>query len=256
MPAQFRVALIGDYDPSSKAHQAIPVALKLSADTGHSAEGVWVHTQLISNAEVQLRNFDGVWCVPGSPYANTEGALEAIRFARESGLPFLGTCGGFQHALLEYARNVCNVRGAGHAETHPGASILLISQLACPLVEQSEEIELHGGLVQKAYGVARITESYHCSYGLNREYEALLFKNDLRPTAHNRSGEVRAVELSGHPFFVATLFQHERRALRAETPPLVRAFVASLSRQIKIKPREEKRHERGAALVESKSSGS
>jgi len=243
MSAQFRVALIGDYDPSVIAHQAIPVALKLSAETGRSAEGVWVHTQSISNAEVQLRDFDGVWCVPASPYANTEGVLEAIRFARESELPFLGTCGGFQHALLEYGRNVCNLRAPGHAETHPGASVLLISRLTCPLVEKSEEIELHGGLVQKAYGVSRIRESYHCSYGLNREYEALLFKNDLSATARNVSGEVRAIELSGHSFFVATLFQHERRALRAEPPPLVRAFVASLSRQFKIKPKEERPHE-------------
>jgi len=70
---------------------------------------------------------------------------------------------------------------------------------------------------------------HHCSYGLNREYEAVLFRNGLRPTAHDLSGEVRAVELSSHPFFVATLFQHERKALRGEIPPLVKAFVAALS---------------------------
>jgi CTP synthase (UTP-ammonia lyase) len=229
MATQFRVALIGDYNPSVIAHQAIPEALRLSADTGHSAEGVWIHTGSISDAKVQLGDFDGVWCVPASPYASMEGALEAIRFARESGRPFLGTCGGFQHALIEYARNVCNLRTADHSETNPHASVLLISPLTCPLVEQSEEIELHGGLVQKAYGVSRITESYHCSYGLNREYEAALFTNGLTSTAHNLSGEVRAVELSEHPFFVATLFQHERRALCGETPPLVKAFVTSLS---------------------------
>lgn len=96
-------------------------------------------------------------------------------------------------------------------------------------MEQSEEIEVHGGLLQKAYGISRISESYHCSYGLNREYEAALFSKGLTSTAHNLSGEVRAVELSEHPFFVVTLFQHERRALRGEIPPLVKAFVKSLS---------------------------
>jgi CTP synthase (UTP-ammonia lyase) len=226
---KFRVALIGDFNPSVIAHQAIPEALKLSADKNHLVEGVWVHTKSIANAEVQLRDFDGIWCVPDSPYANMDGALEAIRFARESGRPFLGTCGGFQHALLEYARNVCNLRTADHAETNPSASVLLISPLACPLVERSEEIELHDGLVRRAYGVSRITEAYHCSYGLNRQYEDVLFSSHLRPTAHDLSGEVRAVELSSHPFFVATLFQHERRALRSEVPPLVKAFVASFS---------------------------
>jgi len=57
------------------------------------------------------------------------------------------------------------------------------------------------------HGKPRITEGYHCNYGLNREYEALLFSGSLRPTAHDLSGEVRGVELSGHPFFVAVLFQ-------------------------------------------------
>lgn len=229
MATQSRVALIGDFNPSAIAHQAIPGALRLSAYTGHVVEAVWIHTASISNVQVQLREFDGVWCAPDSPYTNMEGVLEAIRFARESGRPFLGTCGGFQHALIEYARNVCNMRTADHAETNPHASVLLIATLACSLVEQSEEIELHGGLVQKAYGVSRITEGYHCNYGLNREYEADLFRNGLTPTAHNLSGEVRGVELSAHPFFVATLFQHERRALCAEIPPLVKAFVTCLS---------------------------
>ena len=230
--AQFRVALIGDYDKSVIAHQAIPEALRLAAPAEHSIDAVWIHTASIHNAAADLAGFDGIWCVPASPYASMEGALDAIRYARESKLPFLGTCGGFQHAVIEYARNVCGLRDAGHAETHPTAPVLVVSSLSCPLVEQSEQIVLQdGGKIKSAYGVERITEGYHCSYGLNRKYETLLFQNGLRPTAHSLSGEVRAVELSSHPFFVATLFQHERRALRGEIPPLVSAFVASFSRQ-------------------------
>ena len=230
MANKFRVALIGDFNPSVIAHQAIPEALRLSGGSGHSVEGAWLHTESISNAPAQLRDFDGIWCVPASPYVSMDGALEAIQFARESGRPFLGTCGGFQHALLEYARDVCNLQAADHAETNPDAEVLLISPLACPLVERSEEIELQDGLVRKAYGQSRITEEYHCSFGFNRQYEDVLFRNGLRSTAHNRQGEVRAVELSSHPFFVATMFQHERRALRGEAPPLVTAFVASFAR--------------------------
>jgi len=79
---------------------------------------------------------------PASPYTSMEGALDAIRYARESRRPFLGTCGGFQHAVIEYARNVCGLRDASHAETHPTAPILVVSPLSCPLVEQSEEIVL------------------------------------------------------------------------------------------------------------------
>lgn len=228
---QFRVALVGDYDQSVIAHQAIPEALRLAARTEQSIESVWIHTASIRDPAADLAGFDGIWCVPASPYASMEGALDAIRYARESRRPFLGTCGGFQHAVIEYARNVCGLRDVGHAETHPTAPALVVSRLSCPLVEQSEEIVLEdGGKLKSAYGVERITEAYHCSYGLNREYEALLFRNGLRPTAHSLPGEVRAIELSSHPFFVATLFQHERRALRGEIPPLVSAFVASFPR--------------------------
>jgi CTP synthase (UTP-ammonia lyase) len=225
----FRVALVGDHDKSVIAHQAIPEALRLAARPEQSIECVWVQTASIRDAAADLAGFNGIWCIPASPYASMEGALGAIRSARESGRPFLGTCGGFQHALIEYARNVCGLRDASHAETHPTAPVLVVSLLSCPLVEQSEEIVLQdGGKLRCAYRVERITEVYHCSYGLNREYETLLFQNGLRPTAHSLHGEIRAVELSSHPFFVATLFQHERRALRGEIPPLVSAFVASL----------------------------
>jgi len=225
---QFRVALVGDYNQSVIAHQAIPEALRLAARPEQSIESVWIHTASIRDAAADLAGFDGIWCVPASPYASMEGALDAIRYARESRRPFLGTCGGFQHAVIEYARNVCGLRDVGHAETHPTAPVLVASRLSCPLVEQSEDIVLQdGGKLKSAYGAERIAEEYHCSFGLNREYEALLFRNGLRPTARSLSGEVRAVELSSHPFFVATLFQHERRALRGEIPPLVSAFVDS-----------------------------
>src|SRR5215469_803912 len=126
-----RIALIGDYNSKVIAHQAIPEALRLSGETiGRPVEGVWTHTSSLVNPRVQLQEFDGIWCVPASPYANTEGALEAIRFARESGRPFLGTCGGFQHALIEYARNVCGLRNAEHAENNPAASFHLITPLS------------------------------------------------------------------------------------------------------------------------------
>jgi CTP synthase (UTP-ammonia lyase) len=226
-----RVALVGDFNPSVVAHQAIPKALELAgAQYRVEVEPTWFHTGSISGAEVRLAGFDGIWCVPASPYANTTGALAAIRYARERGRPFLGTCGGFQHALIEYARNVCSMPGAEHAEIDPGAALQLISPLTCSLVERSEEILLaEGGLLRRAYGLPRITEGYHCSYGLNCEYESRLFRDGLQANAHGVNGEVRGVELAGHPFYVGALFQPERRALRGEVPQLVAAFVAAMA---------------------------
>ena len=226
-----RVALVGDFDPTVVAHQAIPKALNLAGTQhGVEVEPVWAHTSAITRVDAQFESFDGIWCVPASPYANTLGALAAIRYAREGGRPFLGTCGGFQHALLEYARNVCGMPEAEHAETDPDAPLRLIAPLACSLVERSDEILLaEGGQFRRAYGRERITEGYHCSYGLNREYESRIFRDGLQATAHDRNGEVRGVELAGHPFFVAALFQPERRALTGEVPPLVAAFVAAMA---------------------------
>ena len=91
---------------------------------------------------MMLAAFDGVWCVPASPYANTEGALNAIRVAREHRIPFLGTCGGFQHAVIEYARNVLGWTAADHAEVNPQAALALIAPLSCSLVEKTGEIRL------------------------------------------------------------------------------------------------------------------
>ncbi len=224
-----RVALVGDYDPAVTAHQAIPEALRLSGDRlGATVEPVWTHTATLGPDLAPLAGCAGVWCVPASPYANPGGALAAIRFAREGGRPFLGTCGGFQHALLEYARNVLGRPEADHAETAPGAALPLVARLSCPLVERRGTVLLaEGSRLQAVYGAGRAEEGYHCNYGLNPEYEPLFRGQALRVAARDEAGEVRAVELSGHPFFIATLFQPERAALRGECHPLITAFVAA-----------------------------
>lgn len=81
-----------------------------------------------------LQNFDAIWVVPGSPYRYDDGAFMAIRHARENDVPFLGSCGGFQYAIVEYARNVMGWHDAGHAETDSGGR-LVIAPLSCSLVE-------------------------------------------------------------------------------------------------------------------------
>ena len=222
----FKVALVGDYNEAVQAHGAIPVAVRLVGNV----EGVWVPTETIRNANVDLQPYDAIWVVPASPYKSMTGALDAIRFARESGRPFLGTCGGFQHAVIEYARNVLHWTDADHAETNPGSNALVIAPLACSLVEKQGAIHLApDSRLAAAYGELNIEEGYHCSYGLNPAVQSRLFAHTLKATAHDQAGEVRAIELSGHPFFVATLFQPERRALQGQVPPLVRSFCEAIS---------------------------
>ena len=161
-----------------------------------------------------------------------QGVLDAIQFAREQQIPFLGTCAGFQHALIEYARNVLGARDAEHAESNPEALKPLISKLSCSLVEVESKIVLvPDSMLHKSYGTQTITEGYHCNYGPSKECEALLFNGKFRVAARDTAGEVRGGELQGHPFFVGTLFQPERRALKGEIPPIVREFVRAMAAQ-------------------------
>lgn len=230
MSLQYSVALVGEYDSTVPAHQAIPKALDL-ASAHHRVEVVqkWISTAQIQRPEVDLAAFQGIWCVPASPYKNMQGALEAIRYARERQLPFLGTCGGFQHMLMEYAQNVLGLQNIEHAEMNPGALQPLITLLTCSLVEKQAELILEpGSVLQRSYGTASILEGFRCNYGPNPLYEKMLFAKDLRVTARDAAGEVRGAELRGHPFFAGTLFQPERRALKGELPPPVRDFVGAI----------------------------
>lgn len=225
------IALVGDHDPHITAHRAIPIALELAGgQTGHDIRVQWLATPLIVDNAV-LEDFDGIWCVPGSPYQNEAGALQAIRFAREQRRPFLGTCGGFQHAVLEFARNVMGWADAAHGETDPEAERALLTPLSCALVETIDSLQLEAdSLVAKAYGRLMVFEGYHCRFGVNPDFEEDLLKQRLHPVARDSAGGLRAVELRDHPFFVATLFQPERAALEGRVPPLVSAFVEACAR--------------------------
>jgi CTP synthase (UTP-ammonia lyase) len=88
-----RIGLIGDFHSTYQAHQAIPRAVALAAsDLGCHAEVTWLPTvRVAEEGEAALADFDGLWCVPGSPYESMDGALRGIRFARERGKPFVGT---------------------------------------------------------------------------------------------------------------------------------------------------------------------
>ncbi|CAI8779707.1 CTP synthase [Pseudomonas serboccidentalis] len=227
-----RIALIGDYDPQVTAHQAIPVALGMIAEhSGRDVQFQWLPTEKI-HVDTPLQDFDGFWCVPASPYKSEAGALRAIRFAREQQRPFLGTCGGFQHAVLEFSRNVLGWADAEHGETSPDSQRAVLTPLTCSLVEAVDSIHLvAGSLIAKAYETSEIHEGYRCRFGVNPQFERELLTHRLHAVGHDSAGDLRAIELNDHVFFVATLFQPERAALNGQVPPLVRAFVEACAEQ-------------------------
>jgi CTP synthase (UTP-ammonia lyase) len=228
MTTTVEIGLIGDEDANIRAHVALPRALALAG----SAAGVTVRASWLPTdgpdvaAPARLARFAGLWCVPGSPYRSFDGALAAIGFARTARRPFLGSCGGFQHALIEYARAELGLGDADHLESRPDAATPLIAPLACSLVGTTAAIDLRpGSRIAAAYGATQVVEGFYCRYGLNPAYSARLASGPLHISGVDANGEVRAVERDDQTFFIATLFQPELSAFSERAHPLVIAFV-------------------------------
>ena len=229
MTRTITVGIIGDYNPDYRSHIATVESLKHAADSLSAAvDFKWLPTESLEDESGRntLKQFDALWCSPGSPYRSMNGALNGIRFARETGWPFIGTCGGFQHALIEYARNVLDIEDAEHEETAPGAPTLFISKLACSLAGKTQTIEIMpDSLAHRAYGTKEVSEQFFCSYGLNGTFRSELSRGNLKVTGVDSEGQVRIVELSGHPFFVATLFVPQAASQPNAPHPLIVSFI-------------------------------
>lgn len=222
------IALLGEFNPTYKTHIATNAAIEHSrAALGVDVEGIWVATQDI---DIPLpSHFSGIWVAPGSPYRNMHKTLQAIQYAREQHVPCLGTCGGFQHMVLEYARNTLHFQDAQHAEYDPYASNLFISKLACSLVGREMKLDfVEGSMVAQIYGSLSAIEEYYCNFGVNPDKLGLLKGGPLRITGSDAEGEVRVIELPGHPFFVGTLFVPQARSTPDQPHPLVNAFLRSV----------------------------
>jgi CTP synthase (UTP-ammonia lyase) len=224
------IGVVGDYQHHNETHRAIGAAADHAARVrGWRAEVTWITTPRVEGAAEQtLAGFDALWIAPGSPYQSMRGALEAIAYARTREVPLLGTCAGFQHVVLEFARNVAGIPDAEHAEYDPGASRLLVNALACSLAGQVMDVTvLEGSLARRAYGAGSAIERYYCNFGLNPEYTDVLTSNGLLVSGVDQDGEVRIVELPSHRFFVATLFVPQTSSAPGAPHPLVTALLAA-----------------------------
>ncbi|MFG2821406.1 hypothetical protein ACGFX4_18505 [Kitasatospora sp. NPDC048365] len=223
-----RLALVGDRSPAVRSHARIPGLLDALAEREQLVlDAYWIPTE-DAGAPGTLSGFDAVWLLPGSPYRSEAGAIAAVRAAREGRIPFLGTCAGFQHAILEYARTVCGLADAGHAENDPAAPDPVIVPLACSLVGHEGAVTVTpGSLAAAVLGAERTVERYHCSYGLDPAHLGVLAAHGLRFTGADDTGDVRIAELPGHPFFLATLFQPELAGDGTRAHPIVRALAAA-----------------------------
>jgi CTP synthase (UTP-ammonia lyase) len=151
MADRLNVAVIGDFDGSYAPHAATNAALSHSAGMlGVEASVAWLATETLETDLGRVTAADVLWCAPGSPYRSLAGALAALRFGRENAVPTLGTCGGCQHIILEYARNVLGFEDAADANYNPYGSRLFISALACSLAGKTMPVNLQAGIYCRA----------------------------------------------------------------------------------------------------------
>lgn len=217
-----RVGIIGDYQPASETHQATEAALRHAADRlAARVEVAWLPTTALDPLPAAaLEAYDALWCAPGSPYQSMSGALRAISWAREHNRPLLGTCAGFQHMVVEYARNLLGIADAQHAEYGATTAPLVVTPLSCSLQGQTLEILVDpGSRAERIYRQRRVHEQYRCTFGLNRAYQARLHDAGLRVTGVDQEGEPRIVELPEHRFFLGTLFVPQLNSTGDELVP-------------------------------------
>jgi CTP synthase (UTP-ammonia lyase) len=228
-----RIGVVGDYNPANETHVATTTGVRdAAAVIGAAAEVTWIPTEEIRPGDDlrALLGYDGLFISPGSPYKNLDGALAAIEHARLRSMPLLGTCGGFQHIVLEYARNVAGFTDAKHAEYDPDASSLFITPLSCSLVGQTMTVQILGNsIAAKAYGRATATERYYCNFGLNPDHVKTIVAAGLTVSGTDSDGEPRIIELPSQPFFVGTLFVPQASSTPEAPHPLLVAFVAVAS---------------------------
>ncbi|HEY8095535.1 MAG TPA: CTP synthase [Methylobacter sp.] len=222
------IALLGEYTPTFPPHASANMAIKHAQsllDVELTAD--WVSTEDIGPK--LFEKYSGIWVAPGSPYKNMELTLWAIRYARENKIPCLGTCGGFQHMVIEYARNVLGFKSAQHAEYDPYASSLFISQLACSLAGREMQLEfVPGSKVAAIYGSLSAKEHYYCNFGINPDYVDELKQGPMKISGSDAEGEIRVIEHPDHPFFIGTLFVPQSRPTSLKPHPLVTAFLEAV----------------------------
>lgn len=222
------IAILGEYSPTFEPHQCTDMAIVHS----NTALGLDVAAAWISTGDIDASLFgkySGIWIAPGSPYKNMARRIEAIQHARENGVPCFGTCGGFQHMIIEYARNVLGFRDAQHAEYDPYASKLFISQLACSLAGHEMQLRfVPGSQVAAIYGCLSATEHYYCNFGVDPDCICELQRGPLSISGSDVEGEVRVIEYPGHPFFIGTLFVPQRCSTPEAPHPLITAFLRAV----------------------------
>jgi CTP synthase (UTP-ammonia lyase) len=216
-----RIGLIGDESGHPSHLEINAVRALLGADV----ESTWVPTD---SARIDdLEGFDAVWLVPGSPYADDEAAYAAITWAREQDVPFLGTCGGLQYAVVEFFRNVLGEGTASHAESDGEGADNVVTALACSLQGQERLIRpVPGTRFAALVGSQSFVGMHYCGYAPDPRQVQRLVDGGLVVGATAEDAGVEVLELPENRFYLLSLFQPQVGSLAGKPlHPLLGEFV-------------------------------
>jgi len=201
-----------------------------------------IHSEYIndSNFEQKMMGLDGILVAPGFGERGIEGKIKAVRYAREQGIPFLGICLGMQMAVIEFARNVLNLKGANSTEMdehtlHPVISLMeeqkTITNKGGTMRLGAWDCDLkEGSLVQKVYhGKKSISERHRHRYEFNNDYKAAFEEAGLVASGINTATNlVEIVEIPDHPWFIGVQYHPEYKSTVANPHPLFVGFIKAV----------------------------
>jgi CTP synthase len=222
-----KIIIIGDFNENYFGHKRIYEVLNNIPQISSGKIAIkWINTDQIKYSLDEIINSRGIWFALGSPYLEGSDVINTIKVARENKILTLGTCGGFQYMLIEYALNVLNIKQANSEELDPNCNSMIIKKLKSSLVGLTEELSFSSknSIFNNIYCKSIITEKYDCNYGFNRDFSDCFNSDIFSFTILNKNNEPRGFELKDHPFYVGVLFIPQIN-LTDEPHPLIKYFI-------------------------------
>jgi CTP synthase len=239
--SRITIGLIGKYVELQDAYKSILESfVHAGAMNECKVQVASIHSEFITseNVDEKLSHLDGLLVAPGFGYRGVEGKITAVKYARESGLPFFGICLGMQMAVIEYGRHVLDIENAQSTEMNPNAEEPVVD-----MMEEQKKITTKGGtmrlgsypcevkngtLAHKIYGNAEVTERHRHRYEFNNKYleqyeEAGMIASGTNP----ETGLVELMEINSHPFFIGCQYHPELKSTVENPHPLFVHFVAA-----------------------------
>ena len=245
---EVNIGLVGKYVELKDAYKSIKEALDhAGAECELKVNIRWVHSERLTpkNVGKQLGGLSGILVAPGFGHRGIEGKIEAIRYARENRVPFLGICLGMQCAVIEFARNVLEFNGANSTEMDANSPYPVIA-----MMEEQKRIENKGGTMRlgaypckladgstarAVYGKDRISERHRHRYEFNNAYIDQFRDAGMLPVGMNpQTSLVEVVELQDHPWFIGVQYHPEYKSTVARPHPLFIGFVKAAIAQASV----------------------